>query len=687
MSRFILTIRICFVLVFFLLSSVLFVASTPSPVMAAGEAVNAWLTTPDQHNLLQQQNPIFFTHSGSTTNPTITVNDGQMYQQMDGFGASLTASSAVVLSQPNINQNQVMRALFDPHTGIGLSFLREPMGSSDLAPPANASKNWVGEYTYDDMPAGQTDTNLSKFSIQQDSNYHILSLLRQAMSINPKLKIMATPWSPPAWMKLPGNGWGHCTNCDGSNYGFYNGSNSWDNTPNDYVSITFNGTQIKFYGVVGPGHGIGAFSLDGGSETMIDFYSPTNAGNTLLYTSPVLTAGQHTLKVRVTGNQNSSANWNGINPDRVDILSSSGVTSVDDSVQGSGLNQFNYGGSGQSSINQGYLNPQYYKEYAQYFVDFIKAYQRAGIPIYAITPQNEPQNGNYMPTMLLPATSQTANGLIVDGQTVGNEADFITNLGSAFQQNNVKTKILAFDHNWDTPEYPSAIINSPAGKYVNGIAFHCYGGDASAQDQFYGKQDIYETECSGGQWENNNNATFAATLKDVMELGINSTRHGSKTVVRWGLALDPNGNPHLDTSGSCGTCRGVISIAADGTVTKNSDYYGLGQFSKFVAPGATRIASDASSGNLENVAFLNRDGSKVLIVYNSNDASSGLATTFQVQVKNKSFSYTLPAGAVVTFQWPGSHNDESVTASAEGGIQQVVLSNVASSSKGRFAFS
>jgi serine/threonine protein kinase len=120
-----------------------------------------------------------------------------------------------------------------------------------------------------------------------------------------------------------GNGWGHCTSCNGNMDppNAYDDSNSWDNTINDYVTIAFNGTQIKFYGVVGPPHGIGAFSIDGGSETMVDFYSPTEAGDTLLYTSPMLPSGQHTLQVRVTGNQSSNATWNGINPDRVDILS------------------------------------------------------------------------------------------------------------------------------------------------------------------------------------------------------------------------------------------------------------------------------------------------------------------------------------------------------------------------------
>ncbi|HEX4203336.1 MAG TPA: glycoside hydrolase family 30 beta sandwich domain-containing protein [Ktedonobacteraceae bacterium] len=646
-------VNLRFIVIVMLLGGALF--ATSSPAQARGEdggGVQAWLTTPDQQSLLQPQQNISFAGGSSTNTPTITVNDHQTYQQMDGFGASLTSSASVLLTQPNVNRTQVMQDLFDPHSGIGLSFLREPMGSSDLAPPQNASQHWVGEYTYDDVAAGQTDTSLSKFSIAQDNSYQIPSLLKQALRMNPKLKIMATPWSPPAWMKLAGNGWGHCTNCDGSGVGFYDGSNSWDNTTNDYVTIAFSGTQIKFYGVAGPSGGIGAFSIDGGAESMVDFYSPNHTGNTLLYTSPVLPAGQHTLKVRVTGNQNPSANWNGINPDRVDVISASGTISIDDSVMGTGLNQFNYGGNETASINQGYLNPKYYKEYARYFVDFIKAYQREGIPIYAVTPQNEPQNDNYMPTMILPATSQTANGQSVNGQVIGNEADFITNLAAAFKQDHVHTKLLAFDHNWDTPQYPSAILNSPAGKDVNGIAFHCYGGNVSAQEPFYGLKDIYETECAGGSWENNGNPTWSATFKDAMELGIGTTRNGSKTVVRWGLALDPNGNPHLDTAGACSTCRGVVSIAADGTVTRNSDYYALGQFSKFVVPGAQRIASDTSSNNLENVAFRNRDGSNVLVVYNSNDPTSTTGpTTFQVQVGHRTFAYTLAAGAAVTFKW------------------------------------
>lgn len=119
-----------------------------------------------------------------------------------------------------------------------------------------------------------------------------------------------------------GSGWEHCSNC-GSN--LYNQTNSWDLTTNDYVTVAFNGTQIKFYGVQDTLHGIGAVSIDGGAETNVDFYAPARAGDVLLWTSPVLAAGNHTFKLRVTGTKNPSSTSYYSVPDRVDILSTSGV--------------------------------------------------------------------------------------------------------------------------------------------------------------------------------------------------------------------------------------------------------------------------------------------------------------------------------------------------------------------------
>ena len=112
--------------------------------------------------------------------------------------------------------------------------------------------------------------------------------------------------------------WNHCSNC-GSN--LYDGTNSWDNVKNDYVTVAFTGTGIKFYGVQDPKHGIGAVSIDGGTETNIDFYAATRAGDVLLWTSPVLAAGDHIFKLRVTGTKNANSTNTFALADRVDILS------------------------------------------------------------------------------------------------------------------------------------------------------------------------------------------------------------------------------------------------------------------------------------------------------------------------------------------------------------------------------
>ncbi len=113
---------------------------------------------------------------------------------MTGFGVSFTDSSAwLVANSPQ--RNAIMTRLFDPNQGIGLDFLRQPIGASDFSRSL---------FSYDDMPAGQTDPTLANFSIAHDNAY-ILPILQQALSINPATTIMATPWSPPGWMKTSGS--------------------------------------------------------------------------------------------------------------------------------------------------------------------------------------------------------------------------------------------------------------------------------------------------------------------------------------------------------------------------------------------------------------------------------------------------------------------------------------------------
>jgi glucosylceramidase len=105
---------------------------------------------------------------------------------IEGFGASFTDSSArLIYNSPQ--RDTIMQQLLDPNAGIGLSYVRQPIGASDFA---------LSQYSFDDMPRGQTDPTLAAFSIDHD-HAHILPLLRQALSLNTHLKVMATPWSAP----------------------------------------------------------------------------------------------------------------------------------------------------------------------------------------------------------------------------------------------------------------------------------------------------------------------------------------------------------------------------------------------------------------------------------------------------------------------------------------------------------
>ena len=158
--------------------------------------VQVWITTADGQQKLAGQAPVAFSPS-PPANLAVTVDPTRTFQTMTGFGGSITDSSAAVLYTLSPAARQAaMHLLFDPVTGDGLDFLRQPIGASDFTTtPA---------YTYDDRPPGQTDYSQSHFSIAHDEA-QILPLLREAEKINPRLTIMATPWSPPAWMKTGGS--------------------------------------------------------------------------------------------------------------------------------------------------------------------------------------------------------------------------------------------------------------------------------------------------------------------------------------------------------------------------------------------------------------------------------------------------------------------------------------------------
>ncbi|MCZ8197923.1 MAG: glucosylceramidase [Flavobacterium sp.] len=278
----------------------------------------------------------------------------------------------------------------------------------------------------------------------------------------------------------------------------------------------------------------------------------------------------------------------------------------------------------------GSLQPQYYTVYAQYFVKYIQQMQAQGIRIDAITPQNEPLNPNNNPSLLMTAIQQT---------------DFIKNhLGQAFQSSGITTKIVAYDHNCDVPEYPLTVLSdSTANTYVDGSAFHLYAGDISVLSNVHNafpNKNIYFTE----QWTGSN-SSFEGDLKwHSKNVIIGSMRNWSKIALEWNLANDSGFNPH--TPGGCTMCKGALTITNADNYIRNVGYYIIAHASKFVPTGSVRIASNIS-GNLNNVAFKTPTGKKVLIVENDGNT----AETFNIKYNNKWVTVSLDGGAVGTFVW------------------------------------
>jgi glucosylceramidase len=155
----------------------------------------SWVTTPDGSRLLQRQQAVSF--NGTQSNVTITIDTTRTFQTMDGFGYTLTGGSAYVINRmPAGDKEKLLHELFArDENSLNISFLRVSIGASDL----NASV-----FTYDDMPAGQTDTALQHFTLAKDKT-DLIPLLKEILAINPQINILGSPWTPPVWMKDNGN--------------------------------------------------------------------------------------------------------------------------------------------------------------------------------------------------------------------------------------------------------------------------------------------------------------------------------------------------------------------------------------------------------------------------------------------------------------------------------------------------
>lgn len=275
----------------------------------------------------------------------------------------------------------------------------------------------------------------------------------------------------------------------------------------------------------------------------------------------------------------------------------------------------------------GSLKPEFYTVYANYLVKYIQEMKKNGIIIDALTVQNEPLHPGNNPSLLMPADAQKV---------------FIRDhLGAAFSKNNIQTKIIIYDHNADRPDYPISILDdAKAAQYIDGSAFHLYGGTVDAISKVHEahpNKNLYFTE----QWvgaPGNFKKEFEWHIENLI---IGAPRNWCKTVLEWNLAADPQQDPHTDRGG-CDRCLGAITIDGD-KVTREPAYYIIAQASKFVRPGSVRIESNVPQ-NLPNVAYTTPDGKIAAIIQNTSKQEQ----TVDVTAGNKKTTITLKAGAVAT---------------------------------------
>ena len=284
------------------------------------------------------------------------------------------------------------------------------------------------------------------------------------------------------------------------------------------------------------------------------------------------------------------------------------------------------------SFKGGSLKPEFADVYAHYFVRYLQAMQSHGIAIDALTPQNEPENANNTPSLLM---------------TADQEADFIgKHLGPALAKAGLKTKIIAFDHNCDHPIYSETVLRDPqASRYTDGSGFHLYLGKIDAltevHDAFPSKN-IYFTEQM--VIPDSRHAT-QSIAQPVARLIIGAPENWSRTVLLWNLAADPHNGPHT-ADGGCPICTGALTLDGD-SVKRLTAYYTTAHASKFVPPGSVRIGSSAGPGSLPHVAFRTPSGGHVLIVSNT----GGNEEEVHIRSAGRDAAARLPAGAVATYVW------------------------------------
>ena len=407
----------------------------------------------------------------------LEVDPSTTFQTIEGFGGAFTEAAADTLSRVSpALRAEVLRAYFDPQTGLNYTLCRTHINSCDFA---------LGNYSYCDVPG---DTRLAHFDISRDRRL-LIPLIRDAMALRGgDLRLLASPWSPPAWMKTNGE---------------------------------------------------------------------MNRGGRLL--------------------------------------------------------------------------PEHRDAWALYYAKYIRAYRAEGIPIWAVTVQNEPE------------AAQTWDSCLY---TAEEERDFVRDfLGPRLQRENLSdVKILIWDHNRDViVERADTVLRDPeAAKYVWGVAFHWYCGEQFANldhvHRMHPATNLLFTEgcCEGGphlgEW---------ATGERYGHHMIGDLSNWTVGWMDWNMVLDETGGPN-HVGNFCSAP--IIADTKSDALHYQSSYYHLGQFSRYVMPGAVRVGLTGAGDTLEAVAFRNPDHRVAVVVLNRSDTE----IPFGVRLGGRSARLSSPGHSIMT---------------------------------------
>lgn len=438
--------------------------------------VQTVITSKDTGERLSQTAGIQFKAAAANTAVNVKLNPEQTYQKMIGFGGAFTEATAYTLSRLTPEKRaEVIHRYFHPTEGLNYSMGRVHIHSCDFA---------LGNYTY----VEENDTELATFDISHDHQW-VLPLIKDAMAVKGgELTLLASPWSPPGWMKTNG--------------------------------------------------------------------------------------------------------------------------------------EMNNGGS---------LKPEYFDVWARYYTKFIEAYRKEGVPIWAVSVQNEP------------AAVQRWDSCIYSAEE---ERDFVKNhLGPVMKQEGYEdVNIIIWDHNRDLiVDRASVVLNDPeAAQYVWGTGIHWYVSEefekvGQVHDLFPDKHLLFTEGCQEGGVKLGEWFTGERYGRNM----IGDLNNWTEGYLDWNLALDETGGPN-HVNNLCDAP--VIADTTTNEVHYNSSYYYIGHFSKYIAPGAVRIGLENTAEGVLATAFRNPDNTIAVVLMNESDTAREVTLGLDAEAA----SFELPAHSIIT---------------------------------------